>query len=131
MVSALASYTTSDIISGGGTINLRTESLDYQIKTEAKHFTIGSLPAPISITGSCKHPGAVPEITKLEVRGGAATGWGCCSRRRPYCRPSNSASATTTGARRWCAAAMVSTRAYQARNAEDGALARLHYLCRG
>ena len=73
---ALLLDTTSDIISGSGTINLRTESLDYQIRTEAKHFTIGSLAAPISITGSFKHPGALPEITKLAVRGGAATGLG-------------------------------------------------------
>ena len=73
---ALLLDTTSDIISGSGTINLRTESLDYQIRTEAKHFTIGSLAAPISITGSFKHPGALPEITKLAVRGGAAAGLG-------------------------------------------------------
>ena len=68
--------TTSDIISGSGAINLRTETLDYQIRTEAKHFTIGSLPAPISITGSFKNPGALPDITKLAVRGGAAAGLG-------------------------------------------------------
>ena len=73
---ALLLDTTSDIISGSGAINLRTESVDYQISTEAKHFTIGSLPAPISITGSFKHPGALPEITKLAARGGAAVGLG-------------------------------------------------------
>ena len=73
---ALLLDTTSDIISGSGTINLRTESLDYQIRTEAKHFTIGSLPAPISITGSFKNPGALPDITKFAVRGGAAAGLG-------------------------------------------------------
>ena len=73
---ALLLDTTSDIISGSGTINLRTETLDYQIRTEAKHFTIGSLPAPISITGSFKNPGAMPDIRKLAVRGGAAVGLG-------------------------------------------------------
>jgi uncharacterized protein involved in outer membrane biogenesis len=73
---ALLLDTTSDIISGSGTINLRTETLDYQIKTEAKHFTIGTLPAPISITGSFKDSGALPDIKKLAVRGGAAAGLG-------------------------------------------------------
>jgi uncharacterized protein involved in outer membrane biogenesis len=73
---ALLLDTTSDITTGSGTINLRTETLDYQISTEAKHFTIGSLPAPISITGSFKDPGALPDIRKLAVRGGAAAGLG-------------------------------------------------------
>ena len=73
---ALLLDTTSDIVSGSGAINLRTETLDYQIRTEAKHFTIGSLPAPISITGSFKNPGALPDIRKLAVRGGAAAGLG-------------------------------------------------------
>lgn len=68
--------TTSDITSGSGTINLRAETLNYEIKTEAKHFTIGALPAPISITGSFKDPGALPDITKLAVRGGVAAGLG-------------------------------------------------------
>jgi AsmA family protein len=68
--------TTSDITSGGGTINLRAETLNYEVKTEAKHFTIGALPAPISITGSFKDPGALPDITKLAVRGGVAAGLG-------------------------------------------------------
>ncbi len=68
--------TTSDITSGSGTINLRAETLNYEVKTEAKHFTIGALPAPISITGSFKDPGALPDITKLAVRGGVAAGLG-------------------------------------------------------
>jgi hypothetical protein len=68
--------TTSDITSGSGAIKLRTETLDYQIKTESKHFTIGALAAPISITGSFKDPGALPDITKLAVRGAVAAGLG-------------------------------------------------------
>jgi uncharacterized protein involved in outer membrane biogenesis len=73
---ALLLDTTSDITSGSGAINLRAETLNYQIKTEAKHFTIGALPAPISITGSFKDPGALPDISKLAVRGGVAAGLG-------------------------------------------------------
>ena len=97
---ALLLDTTSDIISGSGTINLRTESLDYQIRTEAKHFTIGSLAAPISITGSFKHPGALPEITKLAVRGGAAAGLGLLFPPAAILPTIRLASATITVARR-------------------------------
>ncbi len=42
---ALLLDTTSDITTGGGVINLRTETLAYQMETEAKHFTIGTLSA--------------------------------------------------------------------------------------
>jgi hypothetical protein len=68
--------TTSNITSGSGAINMRTETLNYQIRTEAKHFTVGALPAPISITGSFKDPGAMPDITRLALRGGVAVGLG-------------------------------------------------------
>ena len=73
---ALLLDTTSNITSGSGAINMRTETLNYQIRTEAKHFTIGALPAPISITGSFKAPGAMPDITRLALRGGVAVGLG-------------------------------------------------------
>lgn len=73
---ALLLDTTSDITSGSGMIDLRTEVIDYQIRTESKHFTIGSLPAPIAITGSFKGPGVLPDIGKLAVRSGAAVALG-------------------------------------------------------
>lgn len=73
---ALLLDTTSDITSGSGQINLRAETLDYEIRTEPKHFTIGALPAPISITGSFKGPGVLPDIGKLAVRSAAAIGLG-------------------------------------------------------
>jgi uncharacterized protein involved in outer membrane biogenesis len=73
---ALLLDTTSNITSGAGTINMRTEALNYQIRTESKHFTIGALPAPISITGSFKDLSAMPNITRLALRGGAAVGLG-------------------------------------------------------
>jgi uncharacterized protein involved in outer membrane biogenesis len=73
---ALLLDTTSDIISGSGSVNLASETVDYQIKTEPKHFSIGSLPAPISIAGSFKNPDAMPEIGKVAVRGAAAVGLG-------------------------------------------------------
>ncbi len=63
-------------VTGKGDINLRDEMIDYQLRTQAKHFTIGSLPAPIDITGHLKHPSVAPDAKELAVRGGLAAGLG-------------------------------------------------------
>ncbi len=68
--------TNESIISGSGDIDLSQEKLNYQIKTETKHFSIGSLPAPIGISGSFKNPSIGPDLLRLGVRGGAAVGLG-------------------------------------------------------
>jgi uncharacterized protein involved in outer membrane biogenesis len=68
--------TNESIISGSGDIDIGHEKLNYQIKTETKHFSIGSLPAPIGITGSFKNPSIGPDVLTLGVRGGAAVGLG-------------------------------------------------------
>jgi len=57
-------------ITGSGTIDLADEKLDYKLTTEAKHFSIGSLPTPIMITGTLKKPDIAPETGPLI--GGAA-----------------------------------------------------------
>lgn len=59
-----------------GEANLLTEALALQIKTQAKHFSIGSLPAPIDIRGTFKHPSVAPDAGALAVRGGAAIALG-------------------------------------------------------
>jgi AsmA family protein len=64
--------TTDNITTGGGEIDLRTESLDYRLQTKAKHFSIGTLPSPIAITGKFKNPSIRPEVLPLAARGGAA-----------------------------------------------------------
>jgi len=43
------------------------------LRTAAKHFTIGSLPAPINIGGTLKHPSIMPGA-ELAVRGGLVAG---------------------------------------------------------
>lgn len=63
-------------IEGSGTVNLRTEQIDYQLKTTPKHFSIGSLPAPIDIRGPLKSPGIMPDPAALAVRGAAAVALG-------------------------------------------------------
>lgn len=61
-------------ITGGA--DLRQERLDFELRTEAKHFSIGSLPAPIDIGGTFKNPSVAPNAAVLAARGGAAVGLG-------------------------------------------------------
>jgi AsmA family protein len=68
--------TESSIVTGGGNIDLARERLELRLRTEAKRFSIGSLPTPIAITGSLKDPGVAPEAGELIARGGAAAALG-------------------------------------------------------
>ncbi|ONG52745.1 membrane assembly protein AsmA [Pseudoroseomonas deserti] len=68
--------TDSSLISGTGTIDLRRERLDYALRTEAKHFTIGALTTNIEIDGSFRDPSVRPEMLELGARAGAAVGLG-------------------------------------------------------
>jgi uncharacterized protein involved in outer membrane biogenesis len=68
--------TSDNVTTGGGDVNLRNETLDYHIKTEAKHFSIGTLPSPIAITGPFKNPSIKPEVLPLAARGVAAVALG-------------------------------------------------------
>lgn len=64
--------TTEANVIGSGAINLTDEKIDYKLKTEPKHFNIGSLPAPIIIKGPLKSPSVAPEYKSLALRGAAA-----------------------------------------------------------
>ena len=59
-------------IEGSGTVDLRSEQIDYQLKTTPKHFSIGSLPAPIDVRGPLKSPSILPDPAPVAARGGAA-----------------------------------------------------------
>ena len=61
---------------GQGTVDLKAETIDYQFSTEPKHFNIGSLPAPINVTGPLKNPTIVPDAKALGIRGGIAAALG-------------------------------------------------------
>jgi len=67
--------TSEGVINGTGTVNLGTEAIDLTLQTEAKHFTIGSLPTPIQIGGTFSNPTIVPGA-EAAVRAGAAIGLG-------------------------------------------------------
>ena len=60
---------------GQGTIDLRNQTLDYSLTTRSKHFSIGSLPGPINITGPLGSPSIRPGA-EIVARAGAAAGLG-------------------------------------------------------
>ena len=53
-----------------------TEALNLTLRTEAKHFSIGSIPAPINISGTFAHPSVSPDFAAVGARAGAAVGLG-------------------------------------------------------
>jgi len=60
---------TSDaVLVGSGTIHLETETLDLRLRSEAKHFTIASLPASLAVRGRLSDPSVRPVAV---ARGGA------------------------------------------------------------
>ena len=63
-------------VQGTGDVNLANETIDYKLKTDSKHFSVGTLPTPIDITGQLKSPSIKPEIGPLAARVGAAVGLG-------------------------------------------------------
>jgi uncharacterized protein involved in outer membrane biogenesis len=60
---------------GKGTIDLRNQTLDYSMTTRSKHFSVGSLPGPIDITGPLGSPSIRPGA-EVAARAGAAVGLG-------------------------------------------------------
>ena len=68
--------TTEANVLGKGTVDLKDETIDYQFSTEPKHVNIGSLPAPINVTGPLKNPTILPDAKALGIRGGIAAALG-------------------------------------------------------
>jgi uncharacterized protein involved in outer membrane biogenesis len=57
----------------GGNLDLGKETIDLTLKTDAKHFSVGSLPTRINITGTFKDPSIRPGA-EAAARAGAAAG---------------------------------------------------------
>lgn len=68
--------TNEAVVNGSGSIDLGREALDYTLRTDAKHFTVGSLPTPITLAGTFKSPSIRPAVGPLAARAGAAIGLG-------------------------------------------------------
>jgi uncharacterized protein involved in outer membrane biogenesis len=62
-------------ITGTGGLNFRDQTLNFTLTTRSKHFSIGSLPGPINITGPLGDPSITPG-TEVVARAGAAAGLG-------------------------------------------------------
>jgi uncharacterized protein involved in outer membrane biogenesis len=71
----LLADTTEGRITGKGSVDFRNQTLDYAITTRSKHFSIGSLPGPIDITGPLGDPSIRPGA-EIAARAGAAVGLG-------------------------------------------------------
>ncbi|MCE9651184.1 MAG: AsmA family protein [Parvibaculum sp.] len=73
---ALLFDTTEANITGKGVINFWNEQIAYQIQTEPKHFSVGSVAAPIKIKGPLKDPAIYPDPGELAARTGSAAALG-------------------------------------------------------
>ncbi len=60
---------------GRGTVDFKNQTMDYSLTTRSTHFSVGSLPGPINITGKLGKPGISPGV-EVVARAGAATGLG-------------------------------------------------------
>jgi hypothetical protein len=61
------------IVNVGGDVSLSNETIDLHLKTDAKHFSIGSLPTRINVSGTFKNPTIRPGAESA-ARAGAAAG---------------------------------------------------------
>ncbi len=58
-------------LTGKGSVDFRNQTLNYSLTTRANHFSVGSLPGPIDITGPLGSPNIRPG-TEVVARAGAA-----------------------------------------------------------
>jgi uncharacterized protein involved in outer membrane biogenesis len=72
---AMTLQTGEGITNVGGNIDLSKETIDLALKTDARHFSVGSLPTRINITGTFKDPSIKPG-GEVAARAGAAAGLG-------------------------------------------------------
>lgn len=61
--------TSEAIIGGTGSIDMRNDALALQIRTQPKHFSIGSVPGPLNISGTLKHPRILPSAQTVARAG--------------------------------------------------------------
>jgi uncharacterized protein involved in outer membrane biogenesis len=72
---AMTLETGEGITNVGGNLDLSKETIDLALKTDSRHFSIGSLPTRINITGTFKDPSIKPG-GEVAARAGAAVGLG-------------------------------------------------------
>jgi uncharacterized protein involved in outer membrane biogenesis len=67
--------TSDHVLTGGGRIDLAREVLELHLRTDSKHFSVGTLAAPIQISGPFKNLSFAPD-GEVALRAGAAIGLG-------------------------------------------------------
>jgi hypothetical protein len=72
---AMTLETGEGITNVSGNLDLSKETIDLSLKTDARHFSVGSLPTRINITGTFKDPSIRPGA-EVAARAGAAVGLG-------------------------------------------------------
>jgi AsmA family protein len=73
---ALVVDTSEANIVGTGWVDLKDESLQYQLTQQPKHFSIGAFHAPIDIRGKLKVPSIGPDKEQLGARAAASVALG-------------------------------------------------------
>lgn len=68
--------TSESRVTMGGQVNLANEAIGLRLRSEAKHFTVGSLNTPINVGGTLKSPNIAPDLGEAGLRAGAAVGLG-------------------------------------------------------
>ncbi len=69
---ALTLETPSAVLEGVGTVNLGKENVNLRIRSNSKHFTVGTLPGPLLIRGTLTKPSAMPDPLAGPGRGAIA-----------------------------------------------------------
>jgi hypothetical protein len=69
---AMTLDTSEAIVNAGGEVDLSRETIDLGLKTESKHFSIGSLPGRLNIGGTFKDPTIRPGAEEAGRLGAAA-----------------------------------------------------------
>lgn len=72
---AMTLQTKDSLINLDGTISLVKEAIDLSLKTDSRHFSVGSLPTRLNISGTFRHPDIIPGAQGV-IRGGALAGLG-------------------------------------------------------
>lgn len=71
----ILSTSEADVV-GTGDIDLGREAMNYRLRTDARHLSVGSMPTDIGIKGTFKSPSIQLDVTELAMRGGAAVALG-------------------------------------------------------
>ena len=66
----------SDRVIGKGTLSFYNEALGMQLQTESKHLSVGTLDAPINISGTFAAPSIRPDAKVIAEKGAAAVALG-------------------------------------------------------